>query len=275
MKHVMVVLLLVSSMFAKEIKSDIKKLSTEIGSSKRLATLHFKRADLYSQNGSYKKALKDYKIVRVYNPDYKDIQFRIAKTYVDVGMPYSAIGLIDKLSLNDSNPKEYQRYLLLQAKAYLLLKKYKTVINIFEKKVLKNKLRPVDYVRFADAYYLMGDIRKSMNVLKSALGKDKSNYTIAKKLLQISIEEGSYTLANSMIDIMFKHKSLLSETYYLQAQLHASKYDIDKAIECNVKAYQSLIKLSNLEQNTQMNKLLKNDIKQFEKKLSTYMLTLN
>jgi len=267
-KYVLGSLLFVSCLYAGNTDTEIKRVTQAIGSETRLATLYFKRAGLYADQGDYDKALKDFDKVGIFNPGHKGLDYEMAKTYVNAGRPQKALDLISQVLSTLKNPTQRRAYLILKADAYNLQENYKAGIKIYE--VLNKQgegLSSFELTKLSSAYYDLGKSRKSISILKNALREDNSNYILAEKMVELSIEEGSYSLAHIMIERMLKDKSKRANTYQLQAVLFESEDKLDEALKSNALAHESFLKISKKAQRLESNKRLKNKILAFELRL--------
>ena len=224
----------------------IQELSKKIGTLDRFAELYFKRANLYCKQGAYDKAIEDFKKVRIFIDDYKDVKYQIARNYVNLGKAQLALDFSTEVLAQNPDIKQRRAYYIVQADAYILQENYEQGIKIYEtQKKAKSGLNTIEVTKLAGAYYDAGKSRKSLNILKDALRNDNSNYMLAKKVVVISMEEASYSLAHAMIEKMLKNRSRHAETYYIQAQVYEAEDKVDLALKSSKLARKSLDKNSN------------------------------
>lgn len=269
MIRVLLIYILLTSLCFGNTDAKIKKLSAEIKSLDVLVELYYKRAQLYNENSSYDKALYDLKTVMALQEGYKDVKYQIARAYLGSDKPILALAFIDELLVSKSNPQERRAYLLLKADIFILQEQYIAGIKIYEsQKKSKSGLSPYELTKLSSAYYEAGQSRKSLSILKNVLRDDANNYIIAEKMVEICIEETSYTLAHVMIERMLKHEDKRINTYYLQAKIYESEDKINEALSSSFKARENLEKLSKLKKKHKENKDLKRKILALELKLA-------
>jgi len=243
MRKVVILIVAVVSLCLGSTEDKINKLSNEIGDIQRFAQVYYQRANLYTEVGSFAKAIEDFKKVQVFNADYKDVKYKMAKTYVNAGEAQLALDLSSELLSHVKDIKEKRRLLLVKADAYILQENYDEGIKLYEaQKKSKNGLNALETTKLAGAYYENAQSRKSLNVLKEALRKDKNNYLLSKKMVEVCIEEGSYSLAHTMIERMLEQKKNRAEIYYLQAQIFEAEDKVSLAFKSSKLAMQYLNK---------------------------------
>jgi len=276
MKTLLILLFFITMIDAKIHNHDIETINKKIGNTKELARLYTKRAKLHSERHAYKKALTDYKIAMLLNPTDQDLKYKIAKAYVGAQMPKIAISYTKEVLETKISSGKRARYLIVQADAYVLLEQYDVAISIYETQNKSTKgLNPTESLKLAQIYYDMGSTRECIKTLKDALRQERSNYLIAQKLVEISIEEGSYTLAHEIVNRMINNKKSLAQIYYLQAQVFEAQNKLKEAMQSNSNALKHFAKLSNKQSKKKTNQTLKENLLDLKVKLNEDLLAVN
>ena len=88
---------------------------------------------------------------------------------------------------------------------YMAQNNFSLAISSYEKVfVCKYDFLSKHYTNLAEAYYEEGEYKKSIKILKNALRKNVNILTLQEKIVDLSIREGNFSLALSLIDKMMK-----------------------------------------------------------------------
>ena len=113
------------------------------------------------------------------------------------------------------------------------------------------------YIKTADAYYELGNFRSSIKILKMGLSAMIEKKLIREKIVDISMNEGLYTLSLSMLNEMIKHNANSTKLYYKRAKILKEQGKIKEMNSEIKKARLSLLKNPKTEdENKKMKKQL-------------------
>ena len=242
--NILITLLLVPALaFALDDKSkNIKALTKQIDAHAKLAQLYFQRAESYMQMRAYKEASLDVNKAIVLAPQMQEAKLLLAKLNLSQKKNTEAIENLTLFvkSTKDKSLVTEAKFLL--ADAYVASERYEDAATQYEKmKAAKVEFEQEHYAGFADVYYRLGNYKKSIKVLKDALSTMIEKDLLRRKIIDLSIEEGNYTLAMSMTEQMLKRDKNNSELYYIRASIlqHQGK---TKEMESTIKKAQTSLK---------------------------------
>ena len=228
--------------------ASIESLTKRINRYANLAQLHVQRAQLHINNKDYDSASKDLNRAILINPNLEEAQLFLAEILIEEKHENEAIKLLNSLLVvskkQDTHIQAYQ-YLgdiyMSQNEAELALNAYKKIFN-------KNVPYEEEYyMKMADAYYSLGEFKNSIKVLKLGLSTMIKKEKIQEKMVDISMLEGNFTLALSVLDKMIADDSTKARLYYKRARIFKEQ---GKIKEMNVEIKKAKVSLIKNENNT-------------------------
>ncbi len=269
MKQFVLVMVSASALlFGASQNDEIEKLSRQIGDQQHFAKLFYKRASLYALGGEYTRAIEDYEKTELFVKGYKDVEINLLQMYLANKQAQKVVDLAPEMIKDAKDDAARKVFELVYADALIRLQRYDEGISIYQGySKSKGGLSDEESVRMANAYEMMGDSRNSNKVLKAALRHDPNNYRLNEKLVLVSLDDGSYSLAETIIERMVKSQENPAKTYYLQARLYEEKEQFDKALESSHLARSYFNKISEEQRFLAENRMLEKNIKALELKL--------
>lgn len=225
MKNLLNILLvlILTPVFAIALDDKSKKievLTKRINKYGKLAQLHFQRAQFYMQRKDYKEAFLDINKAMIIDPKMQGPVLLLAKLYLAENKNEEAVKSLKIFikSSKDENLIVQANFLL--ADAYVANERYEDAAVQYESmKDTKAKFREEYYIGLSEVYYRLGDYKKSIKLLKGAMTTDLKKDLLQRKIVELSMEEGNYSLAMSMIDHMLIKDIHNAELYYMRARI--------------------------------------------------------
>jgi len=197
----------------------IDSLSKRINKYGQLAQLHLQRAQLHINSKDYKAASLDLHKAVVIDPNLEEAHLFLAEILIDEDEK-EAITLLNHLINNTKNKEVHTNASLFLAEAYMQKDNIELALNIY-KRLLKNGdlCSSEHYVKMAKAYYEHGEFRQSINVLKRGLSTVIDKKELRNTMVNLSIDEGHYTLAISVLDTMIIENDSEAGLYLKRAEV--------------------------------------------------------
>jgi len=199
----------------------IESLSKRINKYGQLAELHLQRAQLHINNKDFEKAGSDLHRAMLLDPKLEEAQLFLAEILIDEKQVENARGMLHTL-LKVSKNKEIriQVYSYL-GDTYIAEDNTEKALEYYKKIHEENSAnKQIYYTKTADAYYDLGDFRNSIKVLKMGLSSVMKNKNLIKeKIVEISMEEGHYSLSLSMLDELIADNGNSAKLYYKRAMI--------------------------------------------------------
>jgi len=216
---------------------EIESLSIRIDKYGKLAKLHLQRAQLYINNKDFKSASIDLSKAVSIDPSLEEAQYFLAEICREENKNKQAKLILNILIQNSKNKKLKLDAKFLLADIYLNEENSHEALYLFQEVFDAAIVQTEEhYIKVAQAFYEIGDFKESIRVLKKGLKKDMPKEKIREKFVDLSISEGHYSLALSMLDKMIKQNSNNAKLYYKRAQVlkeqgntSQMKLDIKKA----------------------------------------------
>ena len=198
----------------------IEELTQEIEKYGKLSDLHLERAQLYIQNREFKKAYDDLNKAMILNPELEDSQILLGEVLLEEEQLNASKKLLERLLGVSKDKTIRMRAHFLLGDIYRAMDNQKEALLYYEK-VLHTNLshEQVHYLRLADSYYELGDFRRSINVLKTGMNTMIEKDLLRQKIVDISMEEGNYSLALSVLDEMIEEDKNNTQLYYKRASI--------------------------------------------------------
>jgi tetratricopeptide (TPR) repeat protein len=208
-------------LFALEDNSrSIESLTARIQRYSVLPDLHFQRAKLFMENKDYAAAASDIDKAIVLDPNMQGPKLLQAKLYLGQHKMEEAIVSL-QLFIKSSTDKDLLKEAnFILGEVFVLKEQYVEAADHYEKMKHKDIFLNQDYyVKLSDVYYRLGDYKKSIKLLKDAIGSFIEQGTLKKKIVELSIEEANYTLALSMLNTISKKDISSARLHYLRARI--------------------------------------------------------
>jgi len=239
--------------------SAVKSLSVRINKYSDLAQLHLQRAKLYRADKQLQKASFDLSRAVVINPNLEEAQFALAEVLLEEGKRDEALKQLEGfIKLSKQKRLLLKSYELL-GDIYMIEKRYQEALKQYQevfKIAAVNK--QVYYIKASEAYYELGNFRQSIRVLKEGLSSMIDKELLREKMVDISVNEGHYTLALSVLDEMLKTNGNNAQLYYKRAKVLKEQGKIKEMKKAIKNANLALMKKPiNTKQSAEIQKQLK------------------
>jgi len=239
--------------------ASIEDLSKRIDRYRNLAQLHLQRAQLHINNKDFTKASTDLNRAMIIDPSLEEAPLFLAEILMEEKHENEAVKLLNNvLKVTKKQEIKNRGYQLLgdiymdKGEASMALDMYKKVFDSH------GAYEQQHYVKIADAYYELGEFKNSIKILKLGLSTMIKKEMIQEKIVDISMQEGHYTLALSVLDKMIIEDKTKARLYYKRAQIFKEQ---GKLVEMNIEIKKVKTSLIKYEGNTLQAQQLQGDLK--------------
>jgi len=196
---------------------EIQHLSQRINKYHNLSKLYFERAQLFLNNADVHSSILDTQAALRINPKYEEAQLFLAKLLIKKE-PENALKLVNEVLKVAKNTEVLVHAYTLSGDILMNQKEfYKAQVSYSN--VLKQDyaFKSAHYVNLAEACYQEGAYKKSIKVLKDAFHKNVDKLVLQEKIVELSIEEGNFSLALNLIDKMMHTEVNKAKLYEYRA----------------------------------------------------------
>ena len=247
----------------------IKEKTKQISQQPKNALLYYERGYLYQQHFEYKNAIKDYKKSKKLGFNHKLLDYRKAKSFLELGKPKKALFFIKSYYKKDSTNINVHK---LEAQVLFKLKRYKESLSAYEY-VIKHTIdvRPNDIILYSEAFLISDkeNYKEAIKIIDSGLEKLGKN-TIVLQLKKLEYLKKS-NRSNEAIEL---YNSIIlnntrKEYWYFKKAVYL--FEIEKLVESNIALQQAKTSIFELKlqlQNTVSMKKLLDDIHILDTKIN-------